>query len=134
MIRTRQYLTAVLVREEALVLDILRFEQELLDVKDFKLPDKTISQYKITQKEIKMAEQLIDAMSAKWKPDTYHDDYRDALMKLIEKKEKGLTISVKKPKKQPEGKVIDFMALLKKSIAEKNPHKKEIPKKAARGK
>lgn len=78
-----------------------------------------------------MAEQLIDTMSSKWKPESYHDDYRDALMKLIEKKEKGITVSVKKPKKKPEAKVIDFMALLKKSIAEKGTHKKPAQKKTA---
>ena len=58
-------------------------------------------------------------MSASWVPKNYHDDYREALMKLIEKKEKGIPVKVKTTHTKSEAKIIDFMSLLKKSIANK---------------
>ena len=73
----------------------------------------------VPAKEINIAEKLVNAMSSKWNPKAYHDDYREVLMKLIEKKEKGIAVKVKSTTPKEGAKVIDFMSLLKKSIAAK---------------
>lgn len=124
VIRSRQYLAAVLPFEDALILDLMRFPDELLNAKDFNLPSESLKTYKITPNEIKIAEQLIAAMSTEWQPHTYHDDYREALLNFIEQKEKGLLPARKKTARKPKGKVIDFMALMKESIKEQKRPKK----------
>lgn len=126
VIRTRQYLSALLVVGDALVLNLLRFSNELQSESQFEFPHESLKAYKISDKEIKIAERLVKAMTSTWKPKTYHDDYREALMKLIEKKEKGLPIKVKTVPVR-EAKVIDFMSLLKKSIAEKKAKESKKP-------
>lgn len=118
VIRTRQYLAAVSPVEDALVLDLLHFADELIEPDEYAFPHGAMKNYKITTKELEISEQLVKAMSAEWKPEQYHDDYRQALLELIKKKEKGLPVEVKTAKK-PEAKVIDFMSLLKKSVEEK---------------
>lgn len=119
VIRTRQYLCAVLVNDNVLVLNLLRFSNEVRAQKEFEIPKGSLSTYKISAKEVAIAKKLVNAMSSKWNPKTYHDDYRDALMKLIEKKEKGIPIKIKTTSVKTGANVIDFMSLLKKSIADK---------------
>ena len=66
-----------------------------------------------------MARALVESMSAKWDPEKYHDDYREALMEVIEEKVEsgGKEIEEKpKPKKTP-SKVIDLVAVLQESLA-----------------
>lgn len=138
VIRTRQYLTALYAADDALVLNLLRFPQELRDAKEFDLPSGNIKAYKITPKELTMAEQLINAMTTTWNPKAYHDDYREALLEWIKKKEKGVKPKAL-PKAKPGAKVIDFMQLLQKSIAEKkakekNNHAKKHAHSKKRGK
>jgi DNA end-binding protein Ku len=128
VIRSRQYLAAVIVSHEALVLNLMRFSYELRKKDEFNLPAEGKGTYKIGAQEMKIAQQLISAMSTKWKPDAYHDDYRDKLLAFIEEKERGV-VHRKKARKKPPAKVIDFMALMKKSIEEKKNHKKPIRRK-----
>lgn len=68
VVRTREYLCAVMPHEEALVLMILRYPQELVDPEDYKLPTGKLSDYRITSKETAMAEQLIESMAGDWDP------------------------------------------------------------------
>jgi len=123
VIRTREYLSAVMVKGDALILMLLRYPQELIDVDDYKIPKGSASQYRVTKPELDMARQLIESMASPWKPSDYRDDYRARLHKVIEKrmKSKGL---VKPPETEEETavedtttNVVDFMALLKQSIA-----------------
>ncbi|HON68981.1 MAG TPA: Ku protein, partial [Phycisphaerae bacterium] len=121
VIRTRQYLAALLVEGDALVLNLLRFHDELRDVSDYDFPGRKLEDYKISPKEIEMAQRLVASMSGPWEPAKYHDDYRDALMQWIEEKaEKGETqplaeAGVAEPKETDTG-VINIMDLLKKSV------------------
>ena len=119
VIRTRQHLAALVVVEDALVLNVLRFADEVIMPSAYEFPEKSLASYKITPKEIAISERLVKAMSAKWNPKKYTDDYRVALKKLIVKKGKGVPIPVKEITKPTTGKVIDFMELLQKSIAAK---------------
>ncbi len=126
VIRTRQYLAALLPLSNALVLELLRFHQEIRDVKELDVPDGSVKSYKISEKELTLAQQLVESMSTKWEPHRYHDDYRDALMKWIEKKSKSAQsrkspTAAPKEEKTSTGKVIDMMGLLKKSVQKAQP-------------
>jgi len=123
MLRTRQYLAALIPHENALLLEILRFPEELVKLDNASLPEEGIKAAKLTPKEIAMAEKLIASMSAKWNPKKYPDQNRDIILNWIEKKIKGKkTVSPKHVKVTSRGNVVDFMELLKKSI--KNPKSK----------
>jgi DNA end-binding protein Ku len=122
VIRTRQYLPALIAHEEALLLILLRFSNELRKASEFELPKEDIAQYKISKKEVEMAKQLIDAMTVDWDPERYHDDYREALMAWIEKKAKAKgQIVPPEPEEEgrkPAGEIINIMDLLKRSMKE----------------
>lgn len=135
VIRTKQYLAAVLARGDALVLDMLRFAYELRKPEDVDLPRGEPSEYKINNKEIVLAEQLIDSMTGDWEPEQYKDDYHEALMKWIEKKiaagGKDIAEDVEEVEREPEPRVINIADLLQQSM--RNMEKK-APRKAARRK
>ncbi|QWT20259.1 Ku protein [Bacillus sp. NP157] len=125
VIRTREYLAAVMPEGDALLLNILRYQAELIDPEEYGLPAKEASSYRITPKEIEMASDLVKSMAGKWKPEDFRDDFRDKLRKVIEKrlKSKGVTTTVDDDDDHvPEHattNVVDFMELLKKSIGAK---------------
>ncbi|MEO8778365.1 MAG: Ku protein [Rhodanobacter sp.] len=132
VIRTREYLSAVMPRDDALMLMLLRYPQELVDAEEYKIPQGTVSSYRISPKEITMAEQLIESMSDTWRPGDYRDEFRDRLRKVIEKrlKSKGVVTPAEDDDAGiPENattNVVDFMALLQKSLAsnKRTPAKK----------
>ncbi|WP_417471681.1 Ku protein [Luteimonas mephitis] len=140
VIRTREYLAAVMPQDDALLLMLLRYPQELVDPADYKLPEGKPSTYRITAKEMDMAKQLIGSMSGKWVPDDYHDEFRARLEAVIKKKMKSKGALAKAEDNEPEAaedtatNVVDFMSLLQKSIAsnKRTPAKKGAAKKTAR--
>lgn len=122
MIRSRQYLAAIIPYGDAVVLNIIRYAHELKKPKEFELPDKDIASYKISKKEMEIAQQLVESMTTSWKPEHYKDEYHDALLKLIDTRvASGKQISHKKSKKVTvkQTNVVDFMELLKKSVQQK---------------
>lgn len=123
VIRTRQYLAVVLSQDNALVLDLIRFQQELRETSELDIPSNDLKKYKVTKQELDIAAQLVDSLSAKWNPTEYHDDYRDALMKFIRQKitkgGKAVAAVAEEPEEEGRGKVIDMMALLKESVKQK---------------
>jgi DNA end-binding protein Ku len=130
VIRTKQYLAALIAQDELLILDTLRYADELKEASEFK--DK-LKDGKITSKELDMAMRLVEDMSDEWKPEKYKDTYRHDLMKRIEEKVKaGETEEITEPEKErrPEkgAEVIDLMQLLKKSVEKKQPKTKRAPK------
>lgn len=140
VVRTREYLSAVMPRGDALMLMLLRYPQELVDASDYKIPEGKASEYRVSDKEIQMAEQLIESMSDEWKPDDYRDEFRDRLRKVIEKrmKSKGVvTPPADEEEEAPENattNVVDFMSLLQQSLAtnKRTPAKKKAAAKTPR--
>jgi DNA end-binding protein Ku len=114
VIKTRQYLAGVKPEDGALVLELMHFADELADPGKLHVPKKT----EVGKREMNMAKSLIDSMSSKWNPEKYSDDYREALMKVIEEKvEAGGKEIEEKPKKAPKPtKVIDLVSVLQKSL------------------
>jgi DNA end-binding protein Ku len=134
VIRTKQYLAALIPQGEALLLNTLRYYKELKKPEELDIPDK-LEGHKPTAKELDMALRLIDDMADKWKPEKYHDTYHEDLLKRIEEKVKaGQTEEITEPEKEEKAAkgadVIDLMSLLKKSVEGKKATQK--PKRAAR--
>jgi DNA end-binding protein Ku len=120
VIRSRQYLSALIPEGDGLILAILRFYDELRDPSEFKLPSACTEQHKISERELQIAEMLVDSMTSEWDPSRYHDDYREAIMDWIEKKAQAEG-ALPPPRgeveeKKETGKVVDMMELLKKSV------------------
>lgn len=138
VIRTREYLSAVTVKDDALLLILLRYPQELIDVSEYSIPSGNAAAHRVTRREVDMARQLIDAMASLWKPSDYRDEFRDRLHKVIAKrmKSKGLVSPPVEESEHEEAttNVVDFMDLLKKSIAsnKRTPATKRAPAKKAR--
>ncbi|CEK12057.1 non-homologous end joining protein Ku [Legionella hackeliae] len=132
MIRTKEYLSLVMPHENALVLNLIRFQQEIRKEDDLKVPTESLTSYKISEREMKMAVDLIKDMTAPWEPEKYHDDYQDALAKWLEKKteeaEKEMGKGAKTRVRKPDD-VVDFISLLKKSMGKDKKSKKTLPKK-----
>jgi DNA end-binding protein Ku len=127
VIRSREYLGAVIPHNDVLVLEILRYPHEIRGTADLELPGDKLDDMGVTDREVKMAEMLIDGMTADWDPSKYHDSYRDDLMALIHKKiESGetevLDESPVPEAAEPKG-VIDIMSLLKKSVEATSKHR-----------
>jgi DNA end-binding protein Ku len=142
VIRTREYLAMVMPQDDALLLVLLRFPQELVDVSDYKLPGGSTAKWRISDKEMAMARQLIESMSGTWKPGEYRDEFRNRLRKVIEKRMKSKGAVSHAEEGEPEiaenaaTNVVDFMSLLKKSLEtnKRTPPKKTTAKKSAASK
>ena len=129
VIKTRQYLAGVKALKHALVLELMHFADELLDAEKLNVPKKV----EVGKREKEMAEALVKSMSSKWDPEKYKDDYRDALMEVIEEKVEsgGKEIEEKPKEKKPSTKVIDLVAVLQESLkAHGGGKRKAAPKKA----
>jgi DNA end-binding protein Ku len=126
VIKTRQYLAGVKPEDGALVLELMHFADELADPGKLHVPKKT----EVGKREMNMAKSLIDGMSSKWNPEKYKDDYREALMEVIEEKvEAGGKEIEEKPKKAPKPtKVFDLVSVLQKSLAQTGARKKATTK------
>src|SRR5438477_8407423 len=130
VIKTRQYLAGVKPEDGALVLELMHFADELADTSKLHIPKKV----EVGKREMNMATALVDSMSAKWKPEKYHDDYREALMEVIEEKvESGGKEIEEKPKKAPKPtKVIDLVKVLQQSLEQTGKAKTKSSKRAGK--
>lgn len=119
-LRQKQQLASVKAVDKALVLELMRFVDELVDPADFTFPTT-----EVRPQELAMAEQLIGNLASDFDPTRYTDDYRQNLMRIIKAKLKGKKI-VAEPVAEPEGtKVLDLMARLQESLAQGKNAKKE---------
>lgn len=115
VIRTRAHLAALYAVENMLVLNTLRYASEMRDPSELKVPE-DLKAAKVTPRELEMAERLVEDMEMEWDPAQYHDTYRDDLLKMIEEKAAGKVKAAPKAKAPREATVIDFAALLEKSL------------------
>jgi DNA end-binding protein Ku len=135
IIRTRQHLAAVKANGNLLVLELMRFGNELVSPSAVKLP----AEKKLGARELTMAKTLMGQMTEDWDPERYTDDYRSALMKLIDKKIQsgGKELPKSEHGKKRATNVIDLAAVLQQSLkdasgpATRKPAKKTAKKKAA---
>lgn len=126
VMRTKQHLCALVCVDNAIVLNTLRYADELRPTEDLDLPGSTLKAAGITDKELKMALSLVEGMSEAWEPAQYHDSYREDVLALVKKKIKAKqTKTITPPAPEPEeehgSNVIDLVALLQQSLGKKAP-------------
>jgi len=115
IIRQIQHLAAVKVVGDALVLEIMRFANELVEAKEFSFP----SREAIRPQELQMAEQLVANLAEPFDPTRYTDEYRANLMKIIKAKMKGKKVKLEEPEGEaPDSDVLDLMSRLRASLEE----------------
>jgi DNA end-binding protein Ku len=131
VIKTRQHLAAVKPQEEGLMLELMHFAEELVEVEEFRTPRGAAA----GRKEMEMAKSLINTMTEKWKPEDYKDEYTGQLTKIIQQKVKagGKALPKLKAAEKPAN-VIDLMAALQESLAAGSGKKKTAAKSSPRRK
>lgn len=124
IIHTREYLAALMPYKDALILNLLRYHEELRNPEEYDLPQGSLKNYKISPKELEIAKQLVASMTTKWEPLKFHDEFRKYLHHWIDEKIKKEKHPGKKAKKSESApvkstNVVDFVDLLKKSLQNK---------------
>jgi len=115
IIRQTQHLAGVKVIGDALVLEIMRFANELVDATEFNFPGRDA----VRPQELQMAEQLVENLAEPFDPTRYTDDYRANLMKVIKAKMKGKKPRLEEPGGEtPDSGVLDLMTRLRASLEE----------------
>lgn len=138
VIRTKQHLAALIVVNDVIVLNLVRYPEELRPTEDLNLPAGNSKRTQVTDKEIKMALSLVNDMTEPWDPRKYRDTFKKDLLALIKKKVKaGQTHALTEPDEEEESthkasNVVDLMALLKRSIdSGKSPPRKSAKNRPA---
>jgi DNA end-binding protein Ku len=119
VISTRQHLAALFPSDDGLVLELLRWHDEVRDTAGLPLPGNDTA--KVSDRELKMAEQLVKELAGKWKPEAFHDEFREKLEKVVEEKVKaGKGEHVMKPlpgeEVKPSADILDLTELLRRSL------------------
>jgi DNA end-binding protein Ku len=115
VIRQKEYLTAIRAADGVLTMETMLFADELVSADQLdELPDEDVS---ATEREVDMARQLIESLSTEFVPNKYHDEYRERVLDLIERKAQGEEITLEPVSDEP-AKVPDLMAALEASLAD----------------
>jgi DNA end-binding protein Ku len=115
-----QHLVGIKVVEDALVMEIMRYADELVDTSSFSFPPAD----NVRPAELQMAEQLVATLADSFQPEKFADTYRENLMRIIEAKKKGKKIEVEEPEEPEPTNVIDLMTRLQESLAQGKKKKK----------
>jgi DNA end-binding protein Ku len=121
VIRARQHFCAILAHERALMLNTLRFHEELVPADGLQLPPASAKPAKVTAQELSMAKRLVEEMTGRWNPGAFKDSYRRDLMRRIKEKIRKrqtheLTPPTEREDERPTAEIIDLMEVLKKSL------------------
>lgn len=124
VIRVKQHLAALVCVGDTIVLNTLRYPDEIRPVDELKIPAADSKTAQVTDKELQMAKALVEGMNEKWKPQQYHDTYREDVLALIKKKvaanqTKTLTEPEPEEEKPAKTNVIDLVSLLQASLGKK---------------
>lgn len=116
VMRARQYVAVMRPHDGRLVLSMMVYEDEINPAEE--IPDfDRLEDVEVDEREVAMAEQLIDSLSAEFVPGAYHDEYREELLDMIHAKDAGEERVVGAPEARREDKVVDLMAALEASVA-----------------
>jgi DNA end-binding protein Ku len=134
VMHNKQHLAALIATEQAIVLNTLRWADEVRGIEDLDLPEKGLRTADIKPKELTMATQLIESMTEAWDPTQYRDTFRDDVMALVKKKhEEGMArqiteVKVEAPEETAD--TADLMELLRQSLqgnGRRSRRKEEMP-------
>jgi DNA end-binding protein Ku len=127
VMRDRQHLGALRVRDDMIVLEQLYFADEIRPTREIK-----VARRKVDKRELEMAARLIDSFKGKWKPEKYKDTYRDELLAVIEAKRKGKRTHVAAEVEEEE-QAPDLMTALQDSIERARDGRRPRPVRGSRG-
>lgn len=115
VLRNKEQLVAIRPAGDVLMMETMIFHDEVVPTEELEdLPEG--EELRASDRELRMAQQLIDSLASDWEPDKYRDEYRDKVLDLIERKAQGEEIAVQPEAPQPT-KVPDLMAALEASLA-----------------
>jgi DNA end-binding protein Ku len=127
VIRQKEYLTAIRPAgdgRDVLTMETMLFSDELIDPQQIdEFPDPDV---RATEREVQMAQQLVESLSTDFDPSKYHDTYREQVLELIERKASGEEIAVQAVPEEPQA-VPDLMAALEASLAAARDGKDKEP-------
>jgi DNA end-binding protein Ku len=112
ILRDAQHLAGVEVIENALVLSVMRFSDELVEVGGLSFP----SADGVRSKELEMAKTLVGNLASDWDPAKYTDQYRENLLRIIKGKMKGKTVKLAAGEEPRQAEVVDLMERLRRSL------------------
>jgi DNA end-binding protein Ku len=127
VMRNKPHLAAVEVIKDALVLSTMRFREELIPISDYEFPDVSVR-----EAEVRLAQQLVQGLAAKWDPDKYTDEYRANLLKIIQAKQDREKPDLEVQSVEADSKVIDLMERLRRSLGHAAGPKGVVKKKSGR--
>ena len=133
VMHSKQHLAVIMPLGDALVLNTLRWADEVRSAEDVGLEGLDA---KVSKKEVDMAQRLVDDMTEQWDPEQYHDTFKDNVMALVERKLKDgkLEAVAEEPEAEDSGAdVIDLTELLRRSLGGKKDKAKEAPKSKSSG-
>ncbi len=129
-LRQKEHLVAVRPVGDALILELMRFEHELVEPDELRFPNAERQQ--VRPQEIAMAEQLIANLAEPFDPSKYHDEYEEKLQALLKAKLKGKKLPEETEEKPEKTKVIDLVARLQESLESTSAKKRGVKKAAAK--
>ena len=140
VIQSRQHLSMLMPAGPGMVLHLLRWSEDLRPWKALPLPPEGLKAAGVSEREVKMAEALIEDMRADFDPEAYHDSFTDEIMKLVQRKAAaGKTESVEHlgPLEDEEesgagANIVDLTELLQRSLKKSAGKKTPAPRKSAR--
>ncbi|KXJ31454.1 MULTISPECIES: non-homologous end joining protein Ku [Pseudomonas] len=133
VMHSKQHLAVIMPLGDALVLNTLRWADEVRSAEDVGLEGLDA---KVSKKEVDMAQRLVDDMTEQWDPDQYHDTFKDNVMALVERKLKDGKLEAVAEEPEPEDSgadVIDLTELLRRSLGGKQDKAKDAPKPKSSG-
>jgi DNA end-binding protein Ku len=114
VLRTKQYLAAIRPLGDALVLETLLYGDELVDHDALEQPAE--GEVEVSDRELKIARQLIESLTDDFDPDKYRDEYRERVLELIERKAEGQEVVLQEAAAEETAEVVDLMAALEASL------------------
>ena len=131
VMRTKQHLAALMVVDQVIVLNMLRYAEDIRPPEELGLPGEDAPKVRVSDKEIKMAHALVEDMTEPWDPEQFHDRFREDIMALVKKKIRNKqTHALMEPEDETPAdtstsNIVDLMALLKESIGRRIKPAKE---------
>jgi DNA end-binding protein Ku len=127
VLRDAQHLAALEVKDQAMVLTLMRYADELVDTTEFNFPSST----DVRKPELQMARTLVENLADKWDPSQFTDEYRANLMKIIKAKMKGTKPDLEAPDEPQQAEVVDLMERLRQSLQGARGTSKRAAKKSS---
>ncbi len=128
VLRTKEYLVALRPIGRILTLSTLHYADEVVEQDEVGTVPLNV---KASEREVQMAKQLIDSLATDFEPAAYHDEYRDRVLELVEKKAEGEEITVQPAAKEP-AKVVNLLDALERSLKAAEQGRKTAPEEKAK--